>query len=92
MQALIDFEGWRKWRGYADSPNISIHNNVSKSGSNSSPPPPPRDNAVQAFRVSNLKNGSKFPDSSGSGSSDSRDDITIVPRVSSPIHMGENGF
>lgn len=25
MQALIDFEGWRKWRGYADSvPSIGV--------------------------------------------------------------------
>lgn len=23
MQALIDFEGWRKWRGFADAPNPS---------------------------------------------------------------------
>ncbi|KAK2794017.1 hypothetical protein FQN50_009951 [Emmonsiellopsis sp. PD_5] len=39
MQALIDFEGWRKWRGFADpanptSPTSENHNNNSSSTTN----------------------------------------------------------
>lgn len=36
MQALIDFEGWRKWRGYEDSPGAR---SPAKSQASRSPQP-----------------------------------------------------
>ncbi|KAK2761133.1 ssk1 response regulator receiver [Arachnomyces sp. PD_36] len=35
MQALIDFEGWRKWRGFADQTNQPTDNNESMDASDS---------------------------------------------------------
>ena len=37
MQALIDFTGWRKWRGYADSPQSGLAPTGKGSGAVTSP-------------------------------------------------------
>lgn len=46
MQALIDFDGWRKWRGFQDSPRSSSPGFDSAAspmqiGSHTDSPPPP---------------------------------------------------
>lgn len=86
MQALIDFEGWRKWRGYEDSPR-SIATTMEEE-----PPSPqivsrPRNNTVvQAVKVSSTgpkEDSTQIsivePESSGSGSSSSKDEDIEVP-------------
>ncbi|KKA21791.1 Response regulator [Rasamsonia emersonii CBS 393.64] len=86
MQALIDFEGWRKWRGYEDSPRTLT---PVQSGSAS---PSPRNRAVQpAGKLSTGKDGSKVtvtsPGSSGSGSSEE----TEVPSETKATKAKTNG-
>ncbi|KAL1971046.1 hypothetical protein VTN77DRAFT_2880 [Rasamsonia byssochlamydoides] len=72
MQALIDFEGWRKWRGYEDSPRA-----LTPVQSESASPSPSRQTAGQAAdKTSSGKDGKvtiASPGSSGSGSSRSAD-------------------
>jgi osomolarity two-component system response regulator SSK1 len=89
MQALIDFEGWRKWRGYEDSPRT-----ITPIKHSSTSPSPARNGAVQAVRVSNIKDGGKAsvasPDSSESSSS--KDEDPDVPGVAVSTEATQNGF
>lgn len=82
MQALIDFEGWRKWRGYEDSPR-----SVAATIEGKPPSPRPRNNTVaQAVKVASndsKEDGTQIsivePESFGSGSSSSKDEDIEIP-------------
>lgn len=84
MQALIDFEGWRKWRGYEDSPR-SIGAALEKTSSTHSPSRSRNNTAIHAVKVST--NNSPKKDSAQisviepetSGSSSSKDEDIEVP-------------
>ncbi|KAL3476836.1 hypothetical protein BJX99DRAFT_134718 [Aspergillus californicus] len=81
MQALIDFEGWRKWRGYADDTQSSIDEHPSheqmRSGSitrRNSPASPPSPMAKKSeAKARHLKRSDLVEDSpdSGDGGSES---------------------
>lgn len=87
MQALIDFEGWRKWRGYEDSPG-SINAALEKSPSTHSPSRPRNNTVIHAVKVSNndssKKDGAEIsiiePDTSGSSSGKDEDIEVPVPQ------------
>jgi osomolarity two-component system response regulator SSK1 len=71
MQALIDFEGWRKWRGYEDNPRMIA---------------PMRMAAAQAPHKllsgqDDIKVAVASPGSSGSSSSRSEDTEVFPPAV-----------
>jgi osomolarity two-component system response regulator SSK1 len=80
MQALIDFEGWRKWRGYEDSPR-SIGAILEKTTSAHSPSRPRNNTIIHAIKISTNDSGKKDgaqisiiePDTSGSSSSKDED-------------------
>lgn len=87
MQALIDFEGWRKWRGYEDSPR-SIGAILEKTTSPHSPSRPRNNTTIHAIKVSTNDSGKKDgaqvsiiePDTSGSSSSKDEDIEVPVPQ------------
>ncbi|KAH8701800.1 putative response regulator [Talaromyces proteolyticus] len=76
MQALIDFEGWRKWRGYEDTPRNTT------AILESTWPSPSRSNAVPAVKLHDSKESSKIsvtePDSPSSSSKEEDGDPTPV--------------
>lgn len=83
MQALIDFEGWRKWRGYEDSPR-----SAGATMEEGKPPSPrPRNNTVaKAVKVASndsKEDGTQIsivePESFGSESSSSKDEDIEIP-------------
>jgi len=69
MQALIDFEGWRKWRGYEDSPQNTNSPQLVSS--------PTQKGGFQAVKALGTKPTSKVSvvegDSSGSSSGKDED-------------------
>lgn len=87
MQALIDFEGWRKWRGYEDSPR-SIGAALEKTASTYSPSRPRNTTPIHAVKVSTNDSPKKDsaqisiiePDTSGSSSSKDEDVEVPVPQ------------
>ncbi|OQE12394.1 hypothetical protein PENVUL_c001G06111 [Penicillium vulpinum] len=100
MQALIDFEGWRKWRGFIDSPRSSspvVDTSASpmQGGYRKEPPkvdPPSPSTSRTANKSDHLESKSNLPDAApimredswGSGSPDTLD---------SPLspHLGTSG-
>lgn len=87
MQALIDFEGWRKWRGYEDSPR-SIGAALEKTASTQSPSRSRNNTTIHAVKVSTNDSAKKDsaqisiiePDTSGSSSGKDEDIEVPVPQ------------
>ncbi|OKL64348.1 hypothetical protein UA08_00684 [Talaromyces atroroseus] len=73
MQALIDFEGWRKWRGYEDSPRSYTTSSLSPSHSRDNTKIQAKNTGKDSAQISIIE-----PDSSGSNSSKDEDgDVPI---------------
>lgn len=91
MQALIDFEGWRKWRGFRDSPrSMSPNFDSAASPMQTGTRDSPKQTEAQSPSITRTKSkakGIKRPtlpsaaellreDSWGSGSGDTGDSVT----------------
>lgn len=87
MQALIDFEGWRKWRGYEDPPR-NIGAPLEKAASTLSPSRPRNNTTIHAVKVSKDDSPKKDnaqisiiePDTSESSSGKDEDIEVPVPQ------------
>lgn len=97
MQALIDFEGWRKWRGFMDNQSDSSNaasGSGSGSGSNSNgvtasaASPSPATKKLEARLGSHhLKRGGLAEDSPDSGDGSDSPGSMLVDGPS-PLHEG----
>lgn len=101
MQALIDFEGWRKWRGFADSNTSSptsegytsplqMGNDAHKKPSSAAPATRQLDGLRSSSHPHLIRSETAQEDSSASGSMETPDSpaspMTTVP-VEDPAHV-----
>lgn len=97
MQALIDFEGWRKWRGYEDSPQ-SIGATWEKTTSTHSPSRTRNNVTIHALKVSTTDSPKKDsarisiePDAPGSSSSKDEDiEVPVIQELAQELQTAES--